>query len=239
MDDASRLLKAGRLAGVAYLALIVFSIAGYGPLTALLTGEASAVLQRLLSSRGLLMLAMASSVIGFALWPVLGVLLYRLMSWAGQASGIAMMVFVVAGTAANLAALAQLLPLFASNLDLGTLAQAVHAYQRLVLYAQVFSGLWMFPFAWLVLRSRIAPRLLGACHLAGGVFYLAVFATAFDPGLGKTLAYRIFTALTGIPGEVGGELGMCLWLLIRGARAPDAATDRPSRRSFPRSVATA
>jgi hypothetical protein len=152
---------------------------------------------------------------------VLGVLLYRLMSSAGRLAGLLMLTLVVAGTATNLIALAQLSPLFRPGSGLGeaTVAAAVHDYNRQLLLAQVFSGLWLFPFGWLVLRSRIAPRLLAFCLLAGGVFYLLVFATAFEPELDRMMAYRIVSMPTGLLG-FAGELGMCLWLLFKGARRP-------------------
>ena len=34
------------------------------------------------------------------------------------------------------------------------------------------------------------------------------------------MAYRIISIALGFP-TIGGELGMCLWLLIKGAREPD------------------
>jgi hypothetical protein len=215
---------AGRPAGLAYLAIIIFSIAGYSTLTRLLAGDSPVVLERLTTSQTLFNLAFAASVLGFAAWAVLGTLLYRLMSWAGRIPGLLMLLFAVAGTAMNLIALLPLLPLIrlaGAGMDANSLAPIVHSYNRLVLLAQVFSGLWLFPFGWLVLRSRIAPRILGFCLFAGGLFYLLVFATAFAPGLDQVMAYRIVSLPTGILGFIG-ELGMCVWLL-KGVSEPDLA----------------
>ena len=58
-------MAAGRQAGIAYLAIIVFSIFGYATLTRLLTGSADAVLAALASSQTLFVLAFVSSAIGF------------------------------------------------------------------------------------------------------------------------------------------------------------------------------
>jgi len=224
MTERSNPQAAGRQAGVTYLLLILFSMAGYGTLSWLLGGESELALARLTENRTSFVLAFVASAVGFVAWIVLGSLLYRLMSSAGRIAALLMLAFAVAGTAMNLIALSQLFPLVRSASAGGgpALASMVHDYNRLLLVAQVFSGLWLFPFGWLVWRSRIAPRLLAVCLAAGGVFYLLVFATAFEPDLDRMMVYRIVTTPTGILG-FAGELGICLWLLFKGARAPRLA----------------
>jgi hypothetical protein len=101
-------------------------------------------------------------------------------------------------------------------MNTGALDSSLRSYHHLLALSQVFSGLWLFPFGWLVLRSRIAPRLLGGCLIAGGLSYLLIFSTAFAPGLDHTTGYRIVSTAIGIVGFVG-ELGVCIWLLIKGA----------------------
>jgi len=212
-----------RQAGLAYLLIIVFSMAGYVTLSWLLGGEPELALARLVENQTSFILAFAASGVGFAAWVVLAILLYRLMNSAGRIAALLMLTFAVAGTAMNLVALAQLFPLVRSASAVGpALASMVRDYNHWLLLAQVFSGLWLFPFGWLVWHSRIAPRLLGLCLAAGGVFYLLVFATAFEPALDQSLVYRIVSVPTGILG-FAGELGMCLWLLFKGARAPGLA----------------
>lgn len=213
---------AGRLAGLTYLILIVSAAAGYMTMTRLLAGEPQIVLERLGASHGLFTLAFASMAIGFVAWVVLAFMLYRLMSSYGRAAGLLMLIFTVAGAAMNLFGVSPLLPLVGSSgsgLDAPVLAPIVESYNHRLLLAQVFSGLWMFPFGWLVVRSGIAPRLLGYCLMFGGLGYLLVFATAFAPSLEQTTAYRVISLIPAIPAMVG-ELGVCLWLLIKGAPEP-------------------
>ena len=229
MAEALNAKGAGRLAGLAYLAVIVFAAPGYMILTGLLAGGPQADLARLATSQAQLILALASSAIGFAAWAALAILLYRLMRSAGQVAGLLMLILAVAGVAANLFALSQLLPLVGSDMDAATVAPIVQSYKRLLLLSQVFSGVWLFPFGWLVLRSRVAPRILAFGLLAGGIFYSMIFATAFDPGIEHTMIYRILRPVTGVFGEVVGEMGICLWFLIKGAAQPDAARLRPVR----------
>jgi hypothetical protein len=215
--------ETGRFAGLAYLVVIVLSIPGYVTLTRLLNGDPHAALASLATSRTAFVLAVASSALGFLAWIVLGALLYRLMSSAGRVAGVCMVIFAIAGTAMNLIALWQLLPLAgpSDSMDSGAVASIVNGYKRLLQQAQLFSGLWLFPFGWLVVRSRVVPRVLGFCLILAGFFWLLQFATAFEPGLDRSLAFRIASAPTGISVMIG-EFGTCLWLLIRGARDPEA-----------------
>jgi hypothetical protein len=223
MAEDSNMKAAGRRAGLTYLLLDVFSIAGYMTLSALLAGGAEETLARLANHPTLLTLALAASAIGFAAWVVLGILLYRLIGSAGRVCGLFMLIFAVAGAAMNLVALLQLSP-FVRSATAGmapvTLVLIVHSYRHLLQLAQVFSGLWLFPFGWLVIRSYVAPPLLGVCLIVGGFFWLSQFALAFEPWLDRVMVYRVASTAAGILGVVGGELGICLWLLIKGAREP-------------------
>jgi hypothetical protein len=220
MNGAATPRRAGRPTGVVYLVMIVTAAGGYSTMTRLLAGDAPAVLERLAASPATFNFAFAAMAIGFVVWVVLAFLLYGLMGAAGRGLGAAMLVLTVAGAAVNLLALRHLLPLVgapAAGMDAAALEPMVASYNRVLLLAQVFSGLWLFPFGWLVLRSRIVPPLLGACLFVGGFGYLLVFATAFSPNLEQITAYTIVSAILGVP-AILGEFGMCLWLLIKGAR---------------------
>lgn len=220
-DEPSRKVS-GRLTGWVYLIMIGFSAAGYATMTRLLAGDSQVVLERLAAEHALFGLALASMAVGFVTWLVLAVMLYRLMSSSGRLPGLLMLLFTVAGAAMNLLAVSRLLPLVStsgSGLDAGTLVPVVESYNHLLILAQVFSGLWMFPFGWLVIRSRIVPQLLGYCLMAGGVAYLLIPIGAFNPGLNEMLTWRIISLVSGIPALVG-EIGVCLWLLIKGASEP-------------------
>jgi len=232
MVEGSNTEAAGRRAGLAYLVIIVFPSAAYLTLSSLLAGDSYVVLARLAANQTVFMLAFAANVIGFTVWVVLGVLLYRLMGSTGRIAGVLMLIFIAAGTAMSFIALAPLLPLLSaasSGMDAGKLGPMVQNYNRLLLLSQVFSGLWLFPLGWLILRSRVVPRLLGACLIVGGVSYLLNFATAFEPGLNHMVAYQIAYTATGILGVFVGEFGLCLWLLLKGAREPYLLAIRGSR----------
>jgi len=94
-------------------------------------------------------LAFAAMVIGFVVaWVVLAVMLYGLMSSFGRLLGLLMVIFTVAGAGMSLVALSHLLPPVSSpnpSVDAGMLAPILQRYNPVLLLAQLFSGLWLFP----------------------------------------------------------------------------------------------
>jgi hypothetical protein len=78
--------------------------------------------------------------------------------------------------------------------------------------AEMFWGLWLFPLALLVIRSRFLPRFLGWWLILNGLAYLGlcvcgVVLTQFQD-LMETIAFPLQL----------GEVAFVLWLVIMGAR---------------------
>jgi hypothetical protein len=93
----------------------------------------------------------------------------------------------------------------------------LHLHDQEIVAAEVFWGLWLFPLAILVFRSRWFPRFLGVWLIIAGVSYLALsFAGLLFPQY-QDLVFRI-----GRPARLG-ELAFTLWLLVMGAKAPPEA----------------
>jgi len=92
-------------------------------------------------------------------------------------------------------------------------------FQGLVV-AEIFWGLWLFPLALLVYRSRFLPRFLGVWLALAGFAWVILSLTGI-----LSLQYydKVFTFTQP---AVFGELAFMFWLLIKGARppAPDATT---------------
>jgi hypothetical protein len=85
-----------------------------------------------------------------------------------------------------------------------------------VLAAEILWGLWLFPLAVLVLRSRFVPRLLGYWLALNGAAYLALSLTGLLlPRYESALSNVAFPALF-------GEVAFMLWLVIKGAKEPEA-----------------
>ncbi len=87
---------------------------------------------------------------------------------------------------------------------------------REIVAAEVLWGLWLFPLAALVYRSRFLPRFLGVWLALNGVAYLAL------SGAGLLWpSYEDLVAKLAFPAQLG-EVALMLWLLIRGAKVPAA-----------------
>jgi uncharacterized membrane protein len=81
-----------------------------------------------------------------------------------------------------------------------------------VVAAEILWGLWLFPFAVLVLRSRFLPRFLGVWLIINGFAYVMISLTGLLlPQYEETVSNIAFPALL-------GEVAIMLWLLIMGAK---------------------
>jgi hypothetical protein len=81
-----------------------------------------------------------------------------------------------------------------------------------IVAAEILWGLWLFPFAILVYRSRFLPRFLGVWLILNGFAYLALSLS------GLVLPqYQDMVANIAFPAQLG-EVAIMLWLLIKGAR---------------------
>lgn len=82
------------------------------------------------------------------------------------------------------------------------------------LLASLFWGLWLWPFGYLVLKSRLVPRVFGVLLLLGGLGYVMdVFGSLLGTAYPDTALAGAMTLVA-----AAGEVGICLWLLVFGAR---------------------
>ncbi len=87
-------------------------------------------------------------------------------------------------------------------------------YNQGIIVAQIFWGLWLLPFGYLVYTSDFLPKFFGVFLMLGCFGYVITFLGDFlIEGYGDSL----FATIAGIPADIG-ELGICLWLLIAGAK---------------------
>ena len=82
--------------------------------------------------------------------------------------------------------------------------------------AEILWGVWLFPLALLVYRSRFLPRFLGVWLGLGGIAYVMLSLTG---ELVPQYQNKLFTYAQ--PAFLG-EVAIMLWLVIKGARPPNA-----------------
>jgi hypothetical protein len=92
----------------------------------------------------------------------------------------------------------------------------------------LFSGLWLFPFAVLVWRSGFLPRALAVLQVVAGLSYvIAACAALLAPAL-----YRTIDPVCGLV-SFAGETPAMLWLLFIGARTRSSVGASPAASADP------
>ena len=90
----------------------------------------------------------------------------------------------------------------------------LQTYNSGILLVQVFWGLWLLPFGYLVYRSGFLPKVLGVLLMLGCFGYLL---SSFGDILAPAFAQSAFSKYITLPASLG-EIVICLWLLIKGVK---------------------
>src|SRR5260370_14974874 len=93
-------------------------------------------------------------------------------------------------------------------------------HHKEIVAAEILWGLWLFPLAILVYRSRFLPRFLGVWLIINGFAYLVMsFTGLLLPRYEDRVSNIAFPALL-------GQMAIMLWLLIKGAIPKPATLDQ-------------
>ncbi len=218
--------KTARLAGLLYLILIICGIINlvYIPSKFIVWEDAPKTFENIANSELLFRLGVVSGIITFLIFLLLPLVLYKLLNKVNKTQAKLMVIFALVSIPISFV---NILNKF-SILSLIDKAEYLQEFEKAELPAQVmlylgyynngievsqiFWGLWLFPFGYLVYKSGFLPKLLGILLMMGCFGYLITFFSAF---LYSNFHKTIFSTIVGIPASVG-EIGICLWLLIMG-----------------------
>jgi Domain of unknown function (DUF4386) len=196
----------------------------YVPSTLIMPGDATATADHVRASPNLLRFGIASELIGFIIFILVVLALYRLFKGVNGNHALAMAIFLLVSIPISLLNvlndIAALILVsgadFLSAFEKGQLDALAYLFLRLhgqgFIIAQIFWGLWLFPFGILVIRSGFIPRFLGVLLFIAGSGYLASSFTA----LLLPSYQHIVNQFAGIL-EIA-ELPIIFWLLIWGAK---------------------
>ena len=223
--DSTR--KTARLAGLLYVlgSLPAPFALLYLPGRLIVSGNATATAERVRANEGLLRLGIAAELVSAVAFIFAVLVLFRLFRGVSEGHARAMLLLYVLSVPVsflnvlnNIAALslAKGAGNFLSVFDAPQRDALAYLFVRLhsqgVFVAQIFWGLWLFPLAVLVMRSRFIPRFLGILLIIAGCGYVASsFAQLTFPQY-AAVVYRVAMIAQ------FGELPIVLWLLIWGAR---------------------
>ena len=232
MDPSKR---QARFAGLLYLlsGLTAPFALLYVPRRLVVPGDATATADHIRASEMLLRLGIGGELLYATLFVFVTLALYRLLKGVDQGHARAMVIlYALSVPITYLNSINDLAALFLvrggaflSGFDQRQLDTLALLFLRLhsqgVILAQVFWGLWLFPFGILVFRSGFFPRVLGVWLIVNGSAYVVLSLCALLlPQYAGMVSRYTFPLLF-------GELAMMLWLLIVGVgprpRAAQAA----------------
>ena len=219
--------RLARLTGGCYLAFILTSVLA-DRLGHIGLGSARQVYQSIVSDPTSFRLALVVGLLSACLFLVSAWGLYVLLRPVDNSLALLFLLLNVVGVAIQCASMFPLLSALlmgdagshmqaysAAQLEgLGLLSANVHKVGFVT--AQLFFGTWLFPLGYLVYKSGCLPRFLGVLLLLDGIAVLIWFFQA--------LVLPTHPAIT-IPGIVvsfSAEVGLSLWLLVRGVKVVDS-----------------
>lgn len=213
--------KTTKLAGLLYLMMTPFAIFSimYVPSILFVPGDATTTSDNIMTSSTLFRGGIASWLICQTIFIFLVLALYKLLKPVNKNRALVMVVLALIAVPIafinELNHMAALILLSGADYLTALELQQLHAQVMLFLdlhshgiyIAQIFWGLWLFPFGYLVFTSVFLPKFLGVLLIIGGIGYLIDVITFFLlPNFDVTIS-----PITGI-----GELLFPLWLLIKG-----------------------
>ena len=221
----------GRFVGLLYVlaSIVGFFAMGYVPNRLIVHGNAAATVDIIAAHEVLFRLGIAGQLIGQAAFIFVALALYDLLKGINQRQAALMVILIVVSVPIalvnelnSLAALA--LVRGADFLSLVEKPQRdsfamlfLNMHGRGLVVAELFWGLWLFPLALLVYRSRFLPRFLGVwLTLAGAAWVILSLVSLLLPQYQN----KVYTYTQP---AVFGEIAFMFWLLIKGAQPPALA----------------
>ena len=218
----------GRFAGLLYvgLSIIAFFAMAYVPSKVIVHGNATATASNIAANETLFRLGIAGELIGMAGFIFVALALYDLLKGVNRRHASLMVTLIVVSIPIaflnelnSIAALvlvrgADFLSVFEKPQRdaLAMLFLNLHGHGFVV--SEIFWGLWLFPLALLVYRSRFLPGFLGVWLALAGFAWVILSLT------GLLLPQYQDKVNTYSQPAIFGEIAFMLWLVIKGARPP-------------------
>ena len=188
-------------------------------------GDATATANKIRASESLFRVGIVAELISATIFIFMGLAFYDLLKGINKRHALLMLTFVLISVPITYVnELNRVAALILSNgahlstaMDQRQLDVLVMAFFHLhgdgLLLAQIFWGLWLFPFGVLVYRSGFLPRILGVLLIPAGLGYVAASLTSLLLPTYGEIVFHV-AAVLGLLGE-GSTM---FWLLIKGAK---------------------
>lgn len=218
--------KVARIAGLLYLGVVltgIFSLM-YVPSELINYKSASETFRNITASEMLFRYGIVAGLLCYGLFLFLALALYKLLREVDEDMAKVMVVLAIISvpmyfinaqnqfTALALIKSAGYLHVFTEAQVQSQVLFYVDQYDDGMRMIHIFSGLWLFPFGYLVFKSGFLPKILGLLLMLGCFGYLMNFLGFFLIADYPKLGISMYISL---PASIG-EIGICLWLLIAG-----------------------
>jgi len=218
--------KTARFAGLLYLILVISGIVNllYIPSQLIVRENASITFENIKNSELLFRYGIVSGIITFLTFIILPIVLYKLLNKVNKTQATLMVIFALISVPisfVNILNKFSILTLISEKAYLQEM-NITELQTQVMLHldyynngnqiAQIFWGLWLLPFGYLVYKSGFLPKILGVFLMLGCFGYLIEFFAHF---LIPDYNHSMVQTVVGIPSPIG-EIGICLWLLIMG-----------------------
>jgi hypothetical protein len=225
--------KVARITGGFYLAYIVASVLAT-VLGQIGLGTASQVYEAMMTNEGSFRLALVVALTSGFLFLMVAWGLYVLLRPVNRNLALLFLLLNAVGVAIQGASMLSLISAMlqgdtASHMQAYSAGQleglaylSINVYKVGFVTAQLFFGTWLFPLGYLVYKSRSLPRFLGVLLLVDGIAVMVWFLQA--------LLLPDYPAIR-TPGLVVSflaEVGLALWLVVKGVKVVDAGGGLPS-----------
>ena len=219
--------KSARIAGLLYLLLAITGGFGimYVPSSILVTGDAAATANNIVTSEFTFRLSMISNLVSSVLYIFLALALGRLFKEVDAKHVKLMLSLVIIAVPIGIVNVINLIAAqsIAGGSDfLGTFEQEqrndlalffLNLYNSGLSLAGIFWGLWLYPFGMLVIKSKFIPKIFGILLIIGCFAYvLDSFIALLVPEYKEMLSPILMLPLA------IGEFSIIFWLLIKGVK---------------------
>lgn len=226
MDEkVNSLKKTARFAGLLYLILVVIFPYGlvYVPSQIMASEDAATTASNLLANEFLFRTGIVSNLIAQVIFVLLVLLLYRLLKQVNEHQAKFMGALVIVGV--PIAFIGDVFKITALMILKGGILESTEPEQMQDLVAillklgsygtqmvQLYWGLWLIPFGYLVYRSGFIPGILGVLLILNGIAYIILCFTFLLLPEYQTNILKIARPFLLL------ELPIVLWLLIKGVK---------------------
>jgi len=204
-----------RITGAVYLFIAIAGMFGISYVPGLVeAGDIDATIGNLLANEVTIRWAIIAALFTQLGHLFLVLMLHKILAPVSAAASRLMVIFVLVGipiAMLNEASYGVVLGLLQGEVHSPNLISALLDFHKYgIIIVQIFWGLWLFPFGYLVYKSDFLPKIIGVALMVGCFGYLAdsliyFFSTSFP------ISFSIYL--------FWGELIILLWLIVMGVDA--------------------